>query len=1394
MINFNSNFASFQTRRSLENSTNILNQAIERMSTGFKVNHASDNAANSSIIKQQDIKLSSLDVAEDNTCIGLDLVTTASDTLELINSRFTRLRNLAVQAENNTHGKQSLDAINEECQSLVKEIKSIYQSAEFNGLKIYGAEFFETVSTDGTAAVQTYTTTPQPQATTSYATEDTTLQELGIDYSSFEIYNSDGELIESYDTEKNDTIGDIFGVLSTYGFTTSITDGVISISSSNGRYVNGDLMEKFGIDLDSTEFISSSSQLSDSAVCYTTTLTATEASTLADMGILLSGTDVVTINNKYGEFVKDITVSSNTTFGGLFNSLADYDIQGSIDEGIISFSSSNGNYLAQQGIIATLGIGAVESSSAVTTGTSQTSAGVVTYESILVSGGEVTTLQEEKTVTVYTTTTASETVTNTIWTTTTTSQTSTLPVVYTTYVTATEATTLGELGITDGMTYKIRAAYNRSSIYTYTVSATETLGSFMTNLRNRLGNDSTITLNNGVIEIKNPRIDAPIENKYLYGDVATALGISYETFNSAYNAFSFGTEEVSFTTIDTTVTSMVTAGSFKESINPIDISAFTAIASLAETDTLQDSTTYSISSTEELIQFKNMVNNGLCGDFVTIVLGNNIDLSDTEWDSGIGNLYGFFNFNGNGYTISNLTGSSGLFDYIQQGSIRNLGLVNVNITTSTSSRVGALINSSSMVNIENSFVTGSIISTSTSTPGPYIGGFVGDFSNGRIKDSYSSIQINCGTANTGGLIAYASGDITITNSYTEGSIVSTSDKAKKMGGVIGSLDGSNIEIQNIQSSMTLTNPAEYTSSPVYTGGIIGFATYLENINITNCYFNGVLNADSKYHTGAIVGELEASMADVPNYNISNIGCANSDYSLISNDNAYSCINASMSSKIKDYFYTFTITITKTDGSTIVINDTQVETFEELTAKLREHDLGAAIASGVQYRIYGLTPGTTFTVNGEESYSTSGIRNLPSSTLQKIETSTVDEETTIYTTTTTSTTETETIYTTTTTSTTETQTIDVTVTAAASETTLNVSMTSDTTFALLGLTSRGYITVMNDSTKTIITVKTGDTVGGLAQKLNTAGILTELNNGKLELTPSNKKIYIAGMSDNIRNSLELTADFYSTSLGVEMTDSNVLINNNAITTIRNSTSLSEVGVTSGELVVKKDGNNDVTIAVSESQSVAEFVSDLQNAGLDANCQDGQIFIQGNGDIYLASSDSNSSNAISVFKLGNVAQTMDATYSNTDSTELNKLAEIVNTYWKANGAIKLQVGTNADDASQIEINTGFTIEDLDKFTKIGKKMVSGINFIEELDSVLNTIYSKQTELGVYTNRLESVLEEISIKYDNLVASRSTLRDADIAEESSLFIQQQILQQASATLLSVTNHSPQLALQLL
>ena len=91
-------------------------------------------------------------------------------------------------------------------------------------------------------------------------------------------------------------------------------------------------------------------------------------------------------------------------------------------------------------------------------------------------------------------------------------------------------------------------------------------------------------------------------------------------------------------------------------------------------------------------------------------------------------------------------------------------------------------------------------------------------------------------------------------------------------------------------------------------------------------------------------------------------------------------------------------------------------------------------------------------------------------------------------------------------------------------------------------------------------------------------------------------------------------------------------------------------------------------------------------------------------------------------------------------------------------------------------------------------SAAEMLATIDTVINTISSRITTLGAAQNRIESAIESIGVQSENITSSLSTLRDADVAQESSNYIKAQILQQASATLLATANQTPSIALNLL
>ena len=260
MLSINTNLSSLIAQNSLKQSTNRLNTAIERLTTGFKINHAKDNAANYNIATNMTTQIGSLDVAEDNTSMGLDILTTASDNLSLIQERVQRLRDLQEQACNGTYGEQALLAINAECNALVDEINRLYLTTEYNGCNL----FLETsVGADGSQEI----------LQDMVANESTKFSDLGIANCSFEVKDSSGATIQTYDIEESDTIGDLFTTLKNHGFSTKISNGVIEINAYDGKYVTGDLMTELGINTQADTFVESTEQTSTVQVTYTTSTT-----------------------------------------------------------------------------------------------------------------------------------------------------------------------------------------------------------------------------------------------------------------------------------------------------------------------------------------------------------------------------------------------------------------------------------------------------------------------------------------------------------------------------------------------------------------------------------------------------------------------------------------------------------------------------------------------------------------------------------------------------------------------------------------------------------------------------------------------------------------------------------------------------------------------------------------------------------------------------------------------------------------------------------------------------------------------------------------------------------------------------------------------------------------
>ena len=140
---------------------------------------------------------------------------------------------------------------------------------------------------------------------------------------------------------------------------------------------------------------------------------------------------------------------------------------------------------------------------------------------------------------------------------------------------------------------------------------------------------------------------------------------------------------------------------------------------------------------------------------------------------------------------------------------------------------------------------------------------------------------------------------------------------------------------------------------------------------------------------------------------------------------------------------------------------------------------------------------------------------------------------------------------------------------------------------------------------------------------------------------------------------------------------------------------------------------------------------------------------------------------------------------------------------NTALVLQIGANSGVDNRLDISDALikmTATALDaNFSATGitasfSTSQAASDFIQTLDTAINKVSDARSKIGAYQNRLESTLDSLAIKNENLSASLSELRDADVAKEAAELTKQQILQQSSATLLAQANSNPTIALSLL
>ena len=140
-LSVNTNIAALNSYRNLSNTDNQLSKSLEKLSSGYRINRAADDAAGLAISEGLRSQIGGLKVAIRNTQDGVSVVQTAEGALTESHAILQRMRDLAVQSANGTHDTNSRTALNSEATALKSELTRIADKTTFNNVNLLDGSF-----------------------------------------------------------------------------------------------------------------------------------------------------------------------------------------------------------------------------------------------------------------------------------------------------------------------------------------------------------------------------------------------------------------------------------------------------------------------------------------------------------------------------------------------------------------------------------------------------------------------------------------------------------------------------------------------------------------------------------------------------------------------------------------------------------------------------------------------------------------------------------------------------------------------------------------------------------------------------------------------------------------------------------------------------------------------------------------------------------------------------------------------------------------------------------------------------------------------------------------------------------------------------------------------------
>jgi len=211
----NTNITAMIGQQNLGKSQSALQTSMERLSSGLRINSAADDAAGQAIANRMTAQTTGLAQAQRNANDGISVAQTAEGALNQVNDNLQRIRELTVQAQNDTNSPEDLNSIQDEITQRLGEIDRISEETNFNGVKVLAEDQKFSIQVGANDGEQITMNLKEINAET-----------LGLD--SFNVNGVDTDALQaaSFTDDDGQTVG-----------------GAITIEDANGDAVTGTLQE-----------------------------------------------------------------------------------------------------------------------------------------------------------------------------------------------------------------------------------------------------------------------------------------------------------------------------------------------------------------------------------------------------------------------------------------------------------------------------------------------------------------------------------------------------------------------------------------------------------------------------------------------------------------------------------------------------------------------------------------------------------------------------------------------------------------------------------------------------------------------------------------------------------------------------------------------------------------------------------------------------------------------------------------------------------------------------------------------------------------------------------------------------------------------------------------------